>query len=210
MESKTQVFFIHGGETFKNDKDYLKFLKTRPISIFFDPAARWSEAYLTQMLGDECQIIKPRMPLHENSKYEEWKIHFERHFDQLTDNIILIGESLGGIFLAKYLSENKFPRKILSVYLIAPPFDDTMPDYDLVGGFGLGDDLSLIEENCENISLMFSEDDDAVPVSHSEKYKENLKNPKIIIYRDKNGHFQIQEFPEIVKLIKEDVKKLSL
>ena len=33
MEKKIQIFIIHGGMTFKNKKDYLRFLKTRKISI---------------------------------------------------------------------------------------------------------------------------------------------------------------------------------
>ena len=147
------------------------------------------------------------MPLQDNAKYEDWKIHFERHFPQLRNNIILIGESLGGIFLAKYLSENKFPKKILSTYLICPPYDNTLPEEDLVGGFKLKSDLSLLEKNSKSLYLMFSKDDDDVPVSHAEKFRKKLKNANIIIYESKNGHFKIAEFPEIVKMIKADVKR---
>ena len=73
------------------------------------------------------------MPLQENAKYNDWKIFFERYIPFLRNNVILIGASLGGIFLAKYLSENKFPKKILSTYLICPPFDNTTLGEDLVG-----------------------------------------------------------------------------
>jgi len=163
---------------------------------------------LDNSLEENFQIIKPRMPLQENAKYEEWKIHFERYFDQLEENIILIGSSLGGIFLAKYLSENKFPKKILAVYLVAPPFDNSLEGEELVGGFELGEDLSLIMKNCKNVNLLFSKDDTSVPIIHAEKYKEKLSNAKIIIYENKNGHFKVSEFPEIVEMIKEDTKKL--
>src|SRR3989338_2977649 len=123
MKKKTQIMLIHGGMTFKNKKDYLRFLKNREISI--EKKVRWSDDYLDKKLSRSFEIIKPRMHLSENAKYSEWKIYFERYFPYLRNNIILIGGSLGGIFLAKYLSENKFPKKILSVYLICPPFDDT-------------------------------------------------------------------------------------
>ena len=121
MKKRDQIFVIHGGMTFKHKKDYLHFLKTRSVSI--EPKIRWSDTYFSNQLGKDFEIIKPRMPLPENAKYAEWKIHFERHFSQLRDNIILVGISLGGIFLAKYLSENKFPKRIRATYLIAPPFD---------------------------------------------------------------------------------------
>ena len=114
---------------------------------------------------------------------------------------------MGGIFLAKYLSENKLPRKALSVYLVCAPFDNTHSDEDLVGGFKLKSDLSLIEKNTEKLTMLFSADDECVPPYHAEKYREKLPNAKIIIYKSKNGHFKISKFPEIVKMIKEDVKK---
>jgi len=204
VKQKTQIFVIHGGMTFKNKKDYLHYLKTRKISI--KEKIYWNNEYLKKNLGKKFEIIKPRMPLSENAKYDEWKIHFERYFPYLRNNIILIGSSLGGIFLAKYLSENKFPKKILSTYLICTPFDNSIPTEDLVGGFKLKSDLSMIEKNSKNLNLLFSKDDDVVPVYHAEKFRKKLKKANIIIYESKNGHFNISEFPEIVKMIKKDAK----
>ncbi len=203
----TQILYIHGGMTFKNQKDYLHFLKTRKVSI--SKRLKWSDDYLDIELGKSFEIIRPRMPLQDNAKYVDWKIYFERHLPYLKDNIILIGASLGGIFLAQYLSENKFPKKILSTYLVCPPFDDTCYTEDLVGGFKLKKDLSLLEKNSKNLTLLFSRDDDDVPVEHAGKYRNKLKNAKIIIYKSKNGHFNISRFPEIVKMIKNDIKKLK-
>lgn len=199
---KRQIILIHGGTTLKNEKAYLHFLKTRKISI--EKKVRWAGAYLDKKLGRDFEIIRPQMPLQDNAKYRDWKIHFERHFPFLRNNIILIGNSLGGIFLAKYLSENKFPKKILATYLVCPPFDNTCPEEDLVGGFKLKSNLSLLEKNSKNLTLLFSRDDDSVPVSHAEKYRKKLKSAKIIIYESKGGHFRIAEFPEIVA----DIKKL--
>lgn len=205
MKKKTQIFLIHGGMTFKKQKDYLHFLKTREISI--EKKRRWSDDYLLKKLSKKFEIIKPSMPLPENSKYNDWKIYFERYLPYLRNNIILIGKSLGGIFLAKYLSEHKFPKKILSTYLICPPFDNTVIGEQLVNRFKLKSDLSLLEKNSKNLYLMFSKDDNVVPVSHAEKYRKKLKNAKIIIYKSKNGHFKISKFPEIIKMIKNDKKR---
>lgn len=195
---------VHGGMTFKNKADYVNFLKTRPISI--EKKIRWSGDYLDKELGRSFEIIRPRMPLQDDAKYYDWKIYFERHIPYLRNNVILIGGSLGGIFLAKYLSEHKFPKKILSTYLVCPPFDNTVAGEDLVGGFKLKSNLSLLEKNAKNLYLLFSKDDYTVPVSHAEKYRRKLKKAKIVIYKSKNGHFKISKFPEIVRMIKDDVK----
>lgn len=196
---------VHGGMTFKNRKDYVHFLKSRKVST--EKKASWAEGYLDEKLGKDFEIIRPRMPLQDNAKYEEWKIHFERFFPYLKNNIILIGSSLGGIFLAKYLSEHTFPKRIRSVYLVCPPFDNTLTGEDLVGGFKLKSDLSPILRNAKDIHLFFSEDDDVVPVSHAEKYRNTLKKANIVIYKSKNGHFNISTFPEIVRMIKDSQKK---
>ncbi|MBU0612406.1 alpha/beta hydrolase [Patescibacteria group bacterium] len=204
-KQKTQIFYIHGGMTFKNKGDYLGYLKNRDITL--EKKVTWHNDYLDKKLGNDFQIIRPRMPLGDNAKYDEWVIHFKRYFPMLRHNLILIGVSLGGIFLAKYLSENKFPKKILSTYLVCPPFDNSLTGEDLVGGFKLKSDLSLLEKNSKNLNLLFSKNDNVVPVSHAEKYATRLKNANIVVYKHITGHFKISEFPEIIKMIRNDVKR---
>lgn len=203
MKTKTQVLLIHGGMTFKNRKGFEHWLKTREIS--FERWPSWTDKYLTDRLGKDFEVIRPRMPLSDNATYAYWKLHFERLIPLLKHNSILIGNSLGGIFLAKYLSEHTFPKKLLSVYLVCPPFDDSLSGEDLAGGFTLKSDLSRIEQNAKHIYLMFSADDDVVPVSHAEKYREKLLNATISIYTRKHGHFRVATFPEIITKIKKDV-----
>ena len=194
---------VHGGMTFKNDKDYVHWLKTREVSIKKRP---YWEADLEEKLEKKFEIIRPRMPLQDNAKYRDWKIAFERYLPLLRNNLILIGSSLGGIFLAKYLSEHKLPKKASSVYLVCAPFDATLPKEDLVGGFRLKADISLIERNCKNLHILFSKDDDIVPVFHAEKYRKKLKRAHIGIYKNKKGHFTAPKFPEIIKMIQSDVR----
>lgn len=202
MKKKPQIFIVNGGMTFKSRKDYLHLLRTRKVSV--EKRVGWSGDYLEKKLGKKFNIIRPRMPLQDNAKYEEWKIHFERFLPLLANNIVLIGQSLGGIFLAKYLSEHKFPKDIAAVYLVCPPFDNTVDGEDLVGGFKLRSNLSLLGKSTKNLRLLFSEDDDVVPVSHAEKYRKKLPRADIKIYKNKNGHFNVAEFPEIVKMIERD------
>ncbi len=203
MKNRIQILMIHGGMTFKNEKDYLNYLKNKKVST--DKKVYWAGEYLEKSLGKNFEIITPRMPLQDNAKYRDWKIFFERYLPLLKNDFILIGSSLGGVFLAKYLSENKLKKKAVATYLVCPPFDNSLLGEDLVGGFKLKSDLSLLEENSKNTHLFFSEDDDVVPVSHAEKYKKKLKNANIVIFKSKNGHFNISTFPEIVKIIKDDI-----
>ena len=200
MNNKSQIFFIHGGGTHKTREDFAKCVQEQ-FTVSLEKKIKWSGDYLENKLGDDFQIIMPKMPLKEDARYDEWKIYFEKYIPLLSDNIILIGNSLGGIFLAKYLSENIFPKKINSIYFVAPPFDNSLPGEDLVGGFELQSDLSLLGKNCSTINFLFSKDDPVVPVEHAKNYEEKLPNANFIYYESMNGHFQVEEFPEIVEMI---------
>lgn len=204
MKKKVPILFIHGGMTFKKRSDYLNYLKTREISL--EDKKRWIDAFFKKPLNQQFELIKPRMPRAEDAHYDEWAIHFKRYLTLIKKDFILIGASLGGLFLAKFLSENKLPRKSLATYLVCPPYDGSLSQEDLVGGFKLPKNLSGLEKNSKKLYLFFSADDPVVPIEHAQKYKSKLKSPIIKIYKSKNGHFLIPRFPELIKIIKADLK----
>jgi len=203
MTKKTQLLYIHGGMTFKEKEDYINYLKTR--SIYLDDFKVWSGDFIREALVNHCAIIGPKMPCKENAQYEEWKIHFEKHLEIMENDMVLVGWSLGGIFLAKYLSENKVNKNIISTYLIAPPFDNSLREEGLSGGFELKDDLSFIKQNCNNINIWFSKDDEIIPIEHAKKYEDAIPSAKMRIFESKGGHFVVQEFPELTDAIKNDL-----
>jgi predicted nuclease of restriction endonuclease-like RecB superfamily len=85
---KTQIVHVRGGETFKNDSDYLNFLKNYKVTL--EPKKKWHREYLKKKLENECQIIKPELPHTQNAKYRDWKIIFEKYLEVLDNEIILI------------------------------------------------------------------------------------------------------------------------
>jgi predicted alpha/beta hydrolase family esterase len=200
---KTQILFIHGGMTFKNQKDYLVHLKTKKIS--FEKKQYWIDD-LEKKLGKKFQVVRPRMPLQDNARYRDWEVVFSRYVRLLSHRFILIGTSLGGVFLAKYLSEHTLRQKAAAVFLVCPPFDNSLPGEDLVGGFALKSDLSVIEKNARVVYALFSKKDDVVPVAHAKKYSAKLPNSRIIVYPRIKGHFEISKFPEIITLIRKTIK----
>lgn len=200
MKRKYQLLYIHGGTTFKNKKEYLYYLKERSISL--EPYQSFSGDYLENSLGKKYQVIRPKMPLKENALYQDWKIYFERYFNLLDKKVVLVGNSLGAIFLAKYLSENSLKEKAPLVILIAPPFDDSLKDERLLGGFKLRKNLNLLIDNVDNLYLLFSSDDQVVDLSQMNKYKAKLKGANFRVYRNKNGHFRVKTFKELINIIK--------
>jgi predicted alpha/beta hydrolase family esterase len=199
----TQVVFIDGGMTFSNRQDYLEYLRERELSL--KSSENWSKKdYLENSL--DAEIVRVEMPCTDNAEYREWRITFERYLEKLSEDLILVGYSLGGTFLAKYLSENKMEKNLISTYLVAPPYDDEMPGDDLAGGFQLEEDLSKLEENTGKLELFFSKNDEVVPVRHAEKFSENLSEAKVEKLGDKGGHFRVKKFPELVEKINHDLE----
>ena len=191
---KKQILIIHGGETFDTYDDYIEFLKTGRV---FSPVKRkkWKDDFQDK-LGDDFFVLQPEMPCKWNAKYSEWKIWFEKVIPFIEDSVVIIGGSLGGIFIAKYLSENKFPKKILATYLLAAPYDVRNSDYNL------SKDLSFFEEQGGKIYLYQSKDDTIVLPTNVEKYAKALPTAEKVIFEDK-GHFIQEEFPELVESIKD-------
>ena len=201
MVNQTQLIYIHGGGTHQNRSSFVKFIKHK-LTISIEKKIKWSDDYLDHNLKKDFFVIKPAMPLKENARYLEWKIYFEKYLPFTSDGVVLVGFSLGAFFLVKYLSENIFPKKISGIFLIAPPFDNSLPGEELVGGFKLRQNLSKIYQNCTNIHFLFSLDDPVIPIEHARKFEQKLDQANYHYLANKNGHFKVSKFPEIIKLIK--------
>ena len=196
---KKQVIFIHGGSTFKSYREYLSHLKSIEIDLDRYRKTKWSDS-LNIGLGNKFDVLLPKMPNPSNAKYNEWKIIFNKISKLLEKNVILIGHSLGAIFLIKYLSENKFPKKILATLLISPPYDDDGMEESL-GDFILPKSLNKLNNQGGKIFIYQSKDDPVVPYSHLEKYKKALPNAIIREFKNRE-HFNQPKFPELIKDIR--------
>jgi len=197
---KQQLVLIHGGNTFENYEEYISCLKNKKVDLeYFRPHSDWKDG-LSDALGPDFDVLFPRMPNGANAQYGEWKIWFERLLKLAGHGAIFIGHSLGAVFLAKYFSENKSVKKIKAAILIGAPFDDENMGEKLAS-FSPGRSLGEFERQVSEIYLFHSQDDPVVPFSHLKKYKTALPKAKEMIFDDK-GHFNVENFPEIVELIK--------
>lgn len=196
-----QIVVIHGGNAFEKYEEYLQYLKGKEITLSKLNFRDWKMT-LAEALGNEYQVISPQMPNSQNARYAEWKIWFEKLITILDGTVVFIGHSLGGIFLAKYLSENNYPKKIKATFLVAAPFN-TENEHPLVD-FIISRDLSMFAGQGGDIFLYHSKDDEVVPYSNVLSYQQALPGAYVRIFEDRQ-HFKQTEFPEIV----DDIKKLD-
>jgi len=194
-----QIVVIHGGTTFKTKQECLDYLGTKPVDKeTFQNTPGWKDC-LAKNLGQDFEVFNPTMPNRVNADFVEWGVWFDRLIPFLEDNVILIGHSMGGIFLAKYLSENNFPKIIKATILIAPPFKaEDMPE--ALTNFAITQPLDNFAKQAGKIYLFHSQDDPVVPFSQSEKYQQALPQAKLIKFSDRE-HFNQPELPELQELI---------
>ena len=193
-----QIIIIHGGTTFKDYQDYVGYLATKQLEIsrfLYQP--KWKES-LQQKLGDDYQVLLPTMPNATNARYSEWKVWFDNLSAIITDDCILIGHSLGGIFLAKYLSEKTFPRRIKATILVAAPHSDETTE-DLTD-FKLKTTSAGLAKQAGRLVFIFGNDDPVVPLSEMEKYKADVPLAEFRIVSAPD-HFVRPEFSELIELI---------
>lgn len=195
-----QVIVIHGGTTFQDYDMYLKSLSEKKLNIDrFIYRPMWKELLQDNLGGDEYQVLLPSMPNSTNARYSEWKLWFEHISSLFSDNCILIGHSLGAIFLAKYLSEYSLSVKVKATILIAAPYDDDsvedLTDFKIVK---LSDRLV---EQAGRLVFFNGMDDPIISRLDLSKYQAQLPSAEFKILSAPD-HFVRANFPELISLLK--------
>lgn len=198
---KHQVIVIHGGDTFDTYEDYLKFLKEYQVDASMFSGQKWKPR-LGAALGENFEVLLPQMPNKFNAKYLEWKIWFDKLLPLFADEITLVGHSLGGMFLAKYLAENRIAKKIRGLFLVAACFGPT--DEYTVADFALPESLKGVTAQCPKIMIYHSSDDPVVPFADAAIFQSALTGSEVRAFADR-GHFSQADFPELV----EDIRALG-
>lgn len=199
--SRNQVIFIRGGESFETKEQFYDYLRTVPLDPY-SKRRNWRD-WLEWSLSEDFDSLTPHMPNKQWADYEAWRIWFERHLEFIrNDNkLILIGQSLGGLFLAKYLSENEFPRVIDQLHLVCPVFDNEGMTDERTASFTLDPSLlSNVQRSAERIFLYHSTDDDLVPIAHAHKYLKHLERAEFLEFHDR-GHFRQPAFMELLETV---------
>lgn len=141
-------------------------------------------ASLETELGRQYAVRYPRMPNEADPRYPIWKAELFRQFDELDDDAILVGHSVGGTFLIHALAEHRPKRKWGAVFLIAPPF---LGD----GGWPVDETdpvTNLTEELDADVPvfLYHGTADDEVPLGHMELYAQAIAHATTRVLADRD------------------------
>src|SRR5262249_52045292 len=76
-------------------------------------------ASLQDALGSAYQVLYPKMPGEEDPEYQAWKGQIAKELASLDDQVIIVGHSVGGAVLLRYLSEENVAKPIAGIFIIA-------------------------------------------------------------------------------------------
>ena len=144
--TKTDVLYVQGGGKGAHDED----------------AAL--AASLQRALGGEYDVHFPRMPDESDPNVASWKRKISDELSRLRGQVLLVGHSIGGSIVLKYLAEEDVKIPVAGLFLLAAPsWDEDQWNFeDLKLPRNLAQRLASIPRIC----LYHSRDDAVVPFAH--------------------------------------------
>ncbi len=159
-------------------------------------------AFLQNSLGAEYDILHPLMPTPQSPDYEPWKTQLKKEMAGLNEGAILMGHSLGGSVILKYLSEAEFEKPLTGIFIVASPYWGADKDWQHAP-FLLQEGFASKLPSAPKIFIYHSRDDEIVPVAHLKQYADNLPQASIRELEGRGHLFNVAS-PEIL----DDIKSL--
>lgn len=157
-------------------------------------------AHLQEQLGKGCHVISPGIP--ENLDCALWKAQIASEIEGLDEEVLLVGHSLGGSLLLKYLSEEGFKRTISGLFLIAAPYWGKEDDWQNEE-YTLSDSFVSKLPFIPNLFLYHSRHDPVVPFAHAQHYAKQLPQAVTRVFEDDDHYFH-EGLPELI----DDIKRI--
>ncbi len=152
--------------------------------------------YLRSKLYGAYDILFPKIAEPKAPTYAKFKAMFVSSLAKITEPVILIGHSLGGSLLLKYLSEEKPDISIAGLFLVSTPhWKSNMKEFELKENF---------QNSLKEIPAVFlyrSKNDADVPVDNLQFYKSAFNNAVVHELPGKE-HIFTKGLPELVSDIK--------
>ena len=138
-------------------------------------------ASLRSALGLDYEVSYPRMPGEDDPVYFAWKPAISAAIAVAGDGVTLVGHSVGGASLLKYLVEEPLTQRIAGLFLIAAPAWD--------GEQWAFEDLRLPKDAAsrlkpiERIHFYHCQDDTTVPFAHLALHAQRIPQANTMLSR---------------------------
>ena len=155
---------------------------------------------LARHLGKDFSVDVPRLP-EDDPEDRPWLHVIEEAIARASAPVVLVGHSVGGYLLLKYLTMQRVTTPVLAICIIAAPFPGADPAWTF-DGFVLPGDLDRRLPADAKVLLYASEDDDTVPFTHRDLYAAAI--PRAITRTTPGGH----QLGNDLRVVAEDIRAL--
>lgn len=171
------------------------------------PGENWFPWLKNKLDKSGYQTTIPSFPTPEGQSYEAWLTILNDKEQKINEDTILIGHSLGGLFLLRVLERLEKPVKaafLVSAPIGIRPINNWDGDFAFSNGFLF--DWSKIRENAGHFTVYHSDDDPYVGLGNGEELARQLGVQLTLI--PNSGHFNASSgYTQFKKLLK-DIKLL--
>jgi len=167
--------------------------------IYGSPRENWFPWLKKELIKKGFKVIIPQFPKTKHQSLKDWIFTFNKYKNYHTNDMILVGHSLGGSFILNILQNQKASKAILVASTtprlknIFTPFMKDITNKKL--------DFKKIRENCKKIHSIISDNDPYVPLKKSLTLAKNLGIKPTIIKTA--GHINesagYKKFPFVLK-----------
>lgn len=158
-------------------------------------------AYLQKQLGSDYKVLAPDMPDPEHPRFLAWRDQIEQERGKLDADALLIGHSLGGSMLLKFLVEGTDPRPIAGLFLVSVPYWGKQ-DWELE--YTVPEDFASHLPSIRHLFLYHSRADQEVPFSSLRRYQDKLPQATVRVLDGKD-----HSFTEGLPQLAQDIKRSS-
>ncbi len=175
-----------------------------------NPNGNWFPWLKKELQKFECKVFVPEFPTPKNQNLSSWMEVFKKYEEEINEETIFVGHSLGASFILSVLEKTNKPIK--TAFLVAgfidllnkKEFDElnqTFTDKKF--------DWKKIKENCKKFYVINSDNDPYVPLNKGKELAKNLGAELIVI---KNaGHINKEagydKFGFLFDRIEEEIKQ---
>ncbi len=171
------------------------------------PNGGWRPYLMSELEKQDIYACSLPMPSPQAPKLSEWLEEIERHITKnKEDDIYLVGHSLGGTAILRYLEKYDSPN-IKGVIIASAPCHQN--ENEKIREFLLDDfDWMKIKNKSPKVIVIHGDNDPFVPVSDAKETAEKLGGKLILIPNGKhlNGSAGFDKLPEALSAILEIIK----
>ena len=171
--------------------------------VYNDPNGNWFPWLKKELESQNHEVIVPKFPTPIGQNLETWLKVMEKYEDKINERTVMIGHSLGAVFIVDYLEQSK--KKIRTAFLVAGFHKNLKSPYDTMNRTFINKDFhwEKIKSSCKDIFVIASDNDEFIPIEMSRELSKNLNAHLEIVH--KGGHLNIQagyrEFPLLLEMI---------